>query len=94
MHHNNTRSGANSALISSKKYRHSHHRLSCPVTMKVGFAVASAKEGEVLVARFGYHLKSGHWKLEAAIHFLSGGGGSITSWYVAFACHSAFGVTQ
>ena len=40
----------------------------CPVRMKAGFAVGWPKEGEVLVARFGYRLKSGHWEVDAAIH--------------------------
>ena len=33
-----------------------------------------ARGNEVLVARFGYHLKSGHRKVDAAIHRPGGGG--------------------
>ena len=46
------------------------HAISFPslVTMKKGFAVGWRREGEVLVARFGYRLNSGHWKVEVGIH--------------------------
>ena len=42
-----------------------------PVTMKEGFAVGWARGNEVLVAPFGYGLKSGHWKVDARIHRLA-----------------------
>ena len=42
-------------------------RFPSPVPMKEGFAVGWAKEGEALVARFGYRLKSGHEKVDAAL---------------------------
>ena len=43
-------------------------RFPCRVTMQECFAVGWAQKNEVLLARFGYCLKSGHWKVDAAIH--------------------------
>ena len=52
-----------------------------------------AKGGEVLVARFGCRLKSGHSKLNDALHRGGGGGGSPASWCVALECHQALPAT-
>ena len=43
-------------------------RFPSPETMKKGFAVGWVNDGDLLVARFGYRLKSDHWKVDNAIH--------------------------
>ena len=40
----------------------------CRALMKSGYALGRVRENKVLVACFGYHLKSGHWKVDGAIH--------------------------